>query len=92
MPVATKERTLQFEVSSDEDTLLRAGAEATHMTLTDFVLRPALNRAAELISESQSIIVPQSEFDAMLAALDEPVKPIGALVLLARRPRRFDRV
>jgi len=86
-----KDRTLQFRVNSDQDTLLRAAAAATNSSLTQFVMEPALARAVELVSQPQEISLPKEQFDAMLAALDQPAQPIEVLVKLARRPRRFVR-
>lgn len=89
--LATKDRTLRIRVDRDTDTRIRAAARAEQVTVSEFVLRPAIERADLILAQSQTITVPSDQFDAMLAALDEPVAPIDALVSLASRPRRFAR-
>jgi uncharacterized protein (DUF1778 family) len=89
MAVAIKDRTLKIRVTGADDDRLRAAAAAAHTSLTEFVLSPALERADEVLGRPESIILSAQQFDAMLAALDEPVTPIPALVALASQPRRF---
>ena len=87
----TKDRTLRIRVDSDTDTRIRAAARVEQLTVSEFVLRPAIERADAVLAQPQTITVPSDQFDAMLAALDEPVTAIDALTSLAARPRRFVR-
>jgi len=91
MSVATKRRTIKIRVSDSEDARLRAAADRSQTTISDFVLRPALSQADEILSRPELIVLPTNQFDAMLAAMQQPVAPIEALRDLARRPRRFVR-
>jgi len=61
------------------------------VTLTDFVLHPALERANNILGRPEIVLLPAEQFDTMVAALNEPVTPIAALTELASRPRRFVR-
>lgn len=92
MSTVTKEKTLKIRLTEADDWKIRAAAEATHTSVTDFVMRPALIRADEVLVDFETITLPPEQFELMLTALDEPPRPIPALVELARQPRRFARV
>ncbi|MCL1801066.1 MAG: DUF1778 domain-containing protein [Promicromonosporaceae bacterium] len=92
MTVATKDRTLRFRVSSEQDDRLRAAAAEARVTLTDFVMGPALLRADELLARPEVVHLSAAQFDAMLAALENPPLPNSELVALAMQPRRFTRI
>lgn len=78
---------LNFRIPSDAEQRLRTAAEATHQTLTDFVLGAAEARAEEVLRSRT--IVPADYFDRLVAALNQPPTPIPELVEAARQPRRF---
>ena len=78
---------LNFRIPAAKEQRLRAAAQASHQTLTDFVLDAAQAKANELL-ESRTL-VPPDYFDQLLAALDEAPVPMPELVKIARRRRRF---
>ena len=89
MATAIKEKTLTFRVSADDHARLCAAASVMNETLTDFALRPALARADEVLARADVTLIPADQFAALMAALDEPVTPIDALVAVAAQPRMF---
>jgi uncharacterized protein (DUF1778 family) len=66
---------------------LRAAADASQQTLTEFVLGAAEDRAAEVLVSRT--VLPGDYFDQLLAALDAPPEPMPALARAAKRQRRF---
>lgn len=85
--VATSASRLNFRVSAESEQHLRTAAEATHETLTDFVLGAAHARADEVLQTRT--VVPPDYFDRLLEALDEPPVTVPALAKAARRKRQF---
>ncbi len=78
---------LNFRIPADAEARLRAAAEVSRQSLTEFVLGAAAARAEELLATGTW--VPAEYFDRLLAALDEPPEPIPVLARAARRRRRF---
>jgi uncharacterized protein (DUF1778 family) len=84
---ATSVSRLNFRISAESERQLRSAAEASHETLTDFVLGAAQDRADEVLRTRT--VVPSDYFDQLLAALDEPPVSVPALAKAARRKRQF---
>ena len=85
--MTTTTHRLNFRIPAGTEERLRAAAEATHETLTNFVLSAASLRADEVLATRTRI---SSEyFDRLIDALDEPPEPISALAKVAMREKRF---
>ena len=91
MTTTVKDRMLRFRVSDDDDMRLRTAAKAVGETLTDFTIRPALERADAVLARADVTLISVEQFKAMTAVLAEPVLPIPELVAAASRPRMFTR-
>ena len=89
--VATKDRTLKFRVSQESDARLRAAAEIAGETLTEFTLRPALERADTLLARADATVLEAEDFAALMDHLAEPVTPAEELARIAAEPRAFTR-
>jgi uncharacterized protein (DUF1778 family) len=80
-----KERRLNIRCDEQTRALLERAAGHARVTLSEFVLSRAVQAAEEVVREHESIILPEADFNAFLAALDAPAEPTPALLRAARR-------
>ncbi|MCX8085447.1 MAG: DUF1778 domain-containing protein [Rhodocyclaceae bacterium] len=59
--------------------LLDKAAALAHMSVSEFVLRRAVEEAKAVVAAHESITLKQEDFAAFLAALEEPGEPNAAL-------------
>jgi uncharacterized protein (DUF1778 family) len=69
---------------------LQSAAEASHKTLSDFVLESALSRADSVLADRQVFRLDASRWNAFTAALDAPTKPRPRLARLLNEPSILD--
>lgn len=79
---------IELRAEPDREQRIRLAADLAHQSMTSFVLDAATERADEVIAAAATTVVSGEFFDALLAALDEPPEPNGALSRTARRTRR----
>jgi len=79
-----KEGRLNVRASQRQLDLLRQAAEAQGRSLSDFVLTAATERAEEVLVERRLFVASSEAWDAFMEALDDPPKPVPALVRLLR--------
>jgi uncharacterized protein (DUF1778 family) len=90
MATATRHRsTLNFRVQPDVEQRLKAAAEVSHLSLTEFVVGAAQAQADEVLVTHT--MVPANYFDKLVAALDAPYKPNQALRDAAAQARTMVR-
>jgi uncharacterized protein (DUF1778 family) len=89
--MATKTRRLEARTDEDTYEMLVRAAEAEHETVSAFVVDAARGRAERVIARSDVTLMPNAEFDEMMAALSSAPRVIPALREAASRPRRFAR-
>ena len=70
--------------------VLHAAAQATHRSVSQFVLESALARAEETLVEQRRFELGPAQWDAFMAALDAPPAPAPRLQRLLREPAAFD--
>ena len=63
---------------------------ALALTVSAFTVSAAVEKAENIVARAESTIMPAQQFDAMIAALDDPT-PIPQIVALANRSHRIDR-
>lgn len=81
---------IDLRIAPDDERKLRAAAQASHArSISAFVLSTALEHADEILV--QRTLVPGDYFEALLAALDEPARPIPELAATAAQPRPYTR-
>lgn len=68
---------------------LRAAADASHVTLSQFVLDAARSKADEVLAAVQVTVLPADFYDDFFAALDQPAP--DQLSALAAKPRVYER-
>jgi len=67
---------LDVRVSPTAKSKLQAAAAATHRTISDFVLESALSRAEEALADRRIFALNDEKWQAFLAALDAPPRPM----------------
>lgn len=78
----TKEERLAIRIAPETKDLLRRAAERQHASLSNFIVRAALDRAETLLADETRFVVPREMADAFCAALDAPARDIPSLTRL----------
>ena len=86
----TRTEKLDLRLTAAAKRVLQNAAEATHKTLSDFVLESALSRADTVLSERQTFRLETERWKAFLAALDAPPKSRPRLARLLNEPSVLD--
>jgi uncharacterized protein (DUF1778 family) len=81
---------LEMRLTAQAKSTLQAAADATHKTLSDFVLESALARADTVLAERQVFRLDADRWTAFLAALDAPPKARPRLARLLNEPSILD--
>lgn len=78
---------LGLRATPEQDNVLRRAAEATHKSLTDFVLDAACQAAEQTLLDQRLFIVSGAQYQSLLELLDRPEQDNPGLAdLFARRP------
>jgi uncharacterized protein (DUF1778 family) len=81
---------LEMRLTAQAKSTLQIAADATHKTLSDFVLESALARADSVLVERQVFRLDAERWTAFLAALDAPPKARPRLARLLNEPSILD--
>jgi uncharacterized protein (DUF1778 family) len=81
----TRTEKLDLRLTPDAKRRLFAAAEASHRSMSDFVLQSALERADETLADRQVFGLDAKQWAAFQAALDAPPKVIPELKRLLER-------
>ncbi len=85
--MSSKVAPLNIRVREDQRHLIEQGAQARHKTLSDFVRDAALEEAANALLDSRQFALDGADYDAFMAALDEPPAENSTLRdLMSRKP------
>ena len=76
---------IDMRVTAEVGELLQRAAVLTHQSKSAFVITAAAQCAERVVREHQAVILPAAAFDRFFAALDEPAKPIPAMVEMFQR-------
>jgi uncharacterized protein (DUF1778 family) len=79
MTTLVKDTRLHIRCDQDVRHLLDKAAAYAHMTVSEFVLRNAVERAQSVVEAHEAITLSPQDFDAFLNALDTPASPTPAL-------------
>lgn len=85
----TKDERLQIRIDSAEKRLLERAAEASHLSVSAFVLQSAAAQAADVLAERQLVELSPGAASAFTRALDEPATVNQRLASALSRSRRF---
>lgn len=85
--VAPRSARLGLRATPAQEAVLRRAAEATHKSLTDFILDAAYQAAEQTLLDQRLFMVSGSQYQAILDMLDRPDSDNAGLAdLLSRRP------
>lgn len=70
---------------------LNAAASAQHQSLSEFVLQSALAHAQEILPDRTQFFLNAKQWEAFLAALDKPARPMPRLARLLNEPSMLER-
>ncbi|MBI5781865.1 MAG: DUF1778 domain-containing protein [Rhodocyclales bacterium] len=79
MTLLAKDTRLHIRCDQEVRRLLDKAAAYTHMSVSEFVLRNALERAQSVVQAYEVITLSQEDFAAFLDALDTPAQANPAL-------------
>lgn len=79
MTTLAKDTRLHIRCDHEVRRLLDRAAAHAHMSVSEFVLRHAVEQAQSVIQSHEAITLSQGDFAAFLNALDRPPQPSPAL-------------
>ncbi len=78
---------MQLRIAPADDELFRKAAEEQSESLSQFLVESARERAERVLADRTRFVLSPREWDAFVAALDEPGKPRPEVAELFRRRR-----
>lgn len=88
MPARTAK--LDLRLSAEAKRVLHAAADATHRSVSQFVLESALARAEEMLADRRSFELDANQWTAFMAALEAPPRELPSLRRLLQDTKPFD--
>lgn len=85
MTTLAKDTRLHIRCDQEVRRLLDKAAAYTHMSVSEFVLRNAVEQAQSVVQAHEAIVLSQGDFAAFLDALDAPAQANPALQRAFRR-------
>jgi uncharacterized protein (DUF1778 family) len=85
-PEQPRDRRFQLRATAAEETLIKIAAERQGVSVTDFILRSARERAEQALSDQTRFVLDDRQWKAFLAALDQPAKDKPRLRRLFTEP------
>jgi len=90
MANATRSEKLDLRLTPEAKRVLNAAAQASRRSVSDFVLESALDRAREALPDRRHFGLDAARWEAFLAALDAPARPLPRLKRLLAEPSVFE--
>ena len=81
---------LDLRLSQEAKQTLSAAAQVAHCSVSQFVLKSALDRAAETLAERQRFELNADQWKTFMDALDAPPQIVPQIQQLFREPSPFD--
>lgn len=82
---------LNLRATERQKKLFETAASRRGVTVTEFVLESAQNRAEEILAEERHFVLPPERWKAFVAALDRPLRSKPRLRRLLREPSLLER-
>lgn len=79
MTSLAKDTRLHIRCDQEVRQLLDKAAAYAHMSVSEFVLRNAVEKAQALVEQREAVTLTQQDFAAFLDALEAPAQPAPAL-------------
>jgi uncharacterized protein (DUF1778 family) len=86
-----KDGRIAVRASREERELIAQASRASATTVSDFVLRASIARAADVLAERREFRLPPDQWDAFVAMLDRPAVAKPRLRRLLTEPSVLDR-
>jgi uncharacterized protein (DUF1778 family) len=80
---------IELRAQPAREARIRYAAKLQNKSVSAFVLEAATEKAEDVIAATSVTVLPADFFDQLMAALDEPSKPMPRLARAAKSPRRF---
>ncbi len=90
-PRPTRSEKLDLRLTPQAKQTLQLAAEATHKSMSEFVVESALARAEEALLDRRRILVSAEAYDEFVALLDAPPRDHPRLRRLLTEPSIFDK-
>lgn len=87
--VHSKSQRINLRASQRQEAILRRAAEASHTSMTDFILGSAVDRAERILADRHWFAATPEQYEQFVVLLDHPVDS-SKLAALAARPSIFD--
>lgn len=91
MAKTTRSEKLDLRLTPEAKRVLNAAARASRRSVSDFVLESALARAEETLPDRRHFGLDAARWNAFLAALGAPTRPLPRLRRLLAEPSAFER-
>jgi uncharacterized protein (DUF1778 family) len=85
-PDQPRDRRFQLRATASEETLIKVAAERQGVSVTDFIMRSAREKAEQALSDQTRFVIDDKQWKAFLAALDRPPRDKPRLRRLFREP------
>jgi uncharacterized protein (DUF1778 family) len=77
MSVHMKSSRLNLRLSDDADAAIRRGAEAAGTSVSEFVVRAAVDRAERELADRTRFVLDDEQWTAFVQLLDRPARPVA---------------
>jgi uncharacterized protein (DUF1778 family) len=88
--VVVKSGRLAVRVTARQKDTIERAAALLGRNVTDFSVQALTERAEEVLTDRRLFSVPANAWEAFVAQLDTPVRPVPEVGALLRRPTVFD--
>lgn len=88
---ATKDARLNVRIRDADNALIRAAADQTGQSVSEFMTVSAVERAHNVLADKRSFVLDEATWDVFVDMLDRPPRPDSRLVELFSRPNRITR-
>lgn len=79
MALASRSEKIDIRVSAEDKATIASAAELRRLTVSEFVLGSALDRAHDALADRTQFVLAEDRWDAFMAALDAPVREMPRL-------------
>lgn len=87
----TRDERLHLRLSPTDDGLIRAAAEASHLSITEFVVQAARASAAETLADRDHVVLDAETWDALERRVSRKGRRNAKTAELFERPSPFEK-
>jgi Uncharacterized protein conserved in bacteria len=85
MPAALKKQRIDLRLSDDDKCLIEEAAAMSNLTITQFMVATASERAAQVIEQHRRLMLSEDSWNRVMDAIDNPPEPNERLKRAVRR-------